>query len=241
MNTIRVESGKEFVRKLKAISKIVPEVFFVFDDDIAKIVAIDKARVVLIDWDITEDSDVFVEIQENGKYKIAIDEVAKWLYSNMKKNDTVEIVFDEDDVMFKLIKESGYVFKVFESYIVDGEEFEEIPEFTNEEEVFVEDPAVLKKFVSSVKKPEEVTITLNEHGGVISIYASSGREFTMSLGTPVEKEITVRLAPNYLKDVLDVYGRDEVVIGFVGTDSPVQFDDDLAGLRIVIAPRVMTV
>lgn len=247
---LKMNNSKVWKDCIGAISNLIDEVNFEFNEDGVEMKAMDPSHVALSDFQISSDAFEEYDLEDTLKLGVDLAEMDK-IMSRAKKNDEFVMEFDEEDNRLRL-QFVGDSTRRFSLPLLDIED-EELPEpeldFTASAMVFAGSISEGLKDASLVG--DNVTFELANDKFMMRIESDTGSaEMELSrqdegLGKLDIRESTKSMYNiEYLEDMVKAASSNDLVEINHGVDLPIEMifkiADGKGHLRFILAPRVET-
>ncbi len=247
---IRVEDSKVWKDSIGAISNLIDEVNFEFEEDGIEMKAMDPSHVALADFRLSADAFAEYELDKSLKLGVDLAEMDK-IMSRAKKNDEFVMEFDESENRLRLEFRGGST-RRFSLPVLEIED-EELPEpeleFTASVEISA--GAISEGLKDAALVGDNVRFEISEDRFLMKIESDTGSaEMELSAGDNDLKEIDVEEPSEamynigYLEDMFKGASSNDIVQVNHGLDLPIQIIFDIAEgdghLKFLLAPRVET-
>ncbi len=241
--------GKLLKTAIDAISKLITEGTFSVDENGMKLVALDPAKVAMIDLNVLPTGFIEYHVDSPIKFTVDIDYFSKVL-KRAKARTEIEMVVGDDLSRLEIVLKNGYKRKFFIPLIQPSEE-EEAPqpsglEFKGRLEIeagFVKDAIKDAKMISDAVKfiadPDIFKIVAKSEAGEVSAEVSKSDPALLEIDVPEHIEATYTI--EYLEKIIKAEGIADTVSIEFGNNYPVRITYkslDRLKLAFILAPRL---
>ncbi len=231
---------------ISIISEIVNDVKFKFDSDKIELIALDPAKISLVNFKLLSSAFVEYDVPEPVDLAISLDSL-KSILNRAKTSDTVKIELDKDKNQLK-IQLRGDTTRTFNISLLDlDEEEKKIPDLTFSLKIempslslndAIEDISVISDAVALIAHKDKLILEAESSVNSAKVEIPNGDTVLINL---MGDSVKSRYGVEYLKKFLKASKFSENVLLEFGQDYPIRLNykiKDKLDLNFIMAPRV---